>query len=359
MDIKKATKSYESWLGRQMPLVAADLRLKHQRMAQDPFAFFRATFYLWTERWPEACPQLVRAPLVLGVGDLHVENFGTWRDAEGRLVWGVNDFDEVCRLPYTNDLVRLAASALLAIKENHLASPPRAVCDAILDGYLTAWQQGGRPIVLAERHAWLRELAKSELRDPPPFWEKLNRWPAVNQLAPTDVKKALRNALPEPGLPFKIVHRQAGLGSLGRRRFTALAEWRGGLIAREAKELTISAWHWRDPSPTNSELHYAEIVAQAVRVADPFLEFHRHWLLRRLAPDCSRIELYALPQESAELKLLHAMGWETANVHLGTKGAGRKIQLDLRTRPAKWLQKAATAMVEATLADWKDWRSET
>jgi len=36
---------------------------------------------------------------VLAVGDLHVENFGTWRDAEGRLIWGVNDFDEAWRLP--------------------------------------------------------------------------------------------------------------------------------------------------------------------------------------------------------------------------------------------------------------------
>ena len=45
-----------------------------------------------------------------GVGDLHVENFGTWRDVEGRLVWGVNDFDEAYALPYTNDLVRLVAS---------------------------------------------------------------------------------------------------------------------------------------------------------------------------------------------------------------------------------------------------------
>ena len=48
---------------------------------------------------------------MLAVGDLHVENFGTWRDADGRLCWGINDFDEADRLPYTNDLVRLAASA--------------------------------------------------------------------------------------------------------------------------------------------------------------------------------------------------------------------------------------------------------
>jgi hypothetical protein len=358
MDIKQATRTYESWLGRHMPLIAADLRRKHERMAEDPFAFLRATFYVWIERWPAVCSELVDAPSVLGVGDLHVENFGTWRDAEGRLVWGVNDFDEACQLPYTNDLVRLAASALLAIKENHLACPSRDVCEAILEGYLAALDQGGRPVVLAERHAWLRELAKSELRDPIPFWQKLDHWRPVNYLVPADIKQALRDALPEPSLPFKVVHRQAGLGSLGRRRFTALAEWRGGMIAREAKELTISAWHWQDSGPQNSALYYEQIIAQAVRVADPFLKFHQHWLIRRLAPDCSRVELYSLPELKMEVKLLRAMGWETANVHLGTKGIARKIQRDRRNRPAKWLQKAASAMVEATLADWKLWRSK-
>ena len=57
----------------------------------------------------------------LGVGDLHVENFGTWRDAESRLVWGINDFDEACCLPYTQDLVRLAASARFAVQEQYQA----------------------------------------------------------------------------------------------------------------------------------------------------------------------------------------------------------------------------------------------
>ena len=56
------------------------------------------------------------APQVLAVGDLHTENFGTWRDGEGRLVWGINDFDEVAVMPYTLDLVRLAASARMAIE---------------------------------------------------------------------------------------------------------------------------------------------------------------------------------------------------------------------------------------------------
>ena len=54
-----------------MPLIAADLRRKHERMAEDPFAFLRATFYVWIERWPAVCSELVDAPSVLGVGDLH------------------------------------------------------------------------------------------------------------------------------------------------------------------------------------------------------------------------------------------------------------------------------------------------
>jgi len=83
-------------------------------MAEGLFAFFRATFYRWIQCWPAVCETENEAPQVLSVGDIHVENFGTWRDAEGRLIWGVNDFDEAWPLPYTNDLVRLATSALIA-----------------------------------------------------------------------------------------------------------------------------------------------------------------------------------------------------------------------------------------------------
>src|SRR6266404_6154085 len=118
MDIHQATRAYELWLSKQMPLILADLRLKHQRMDQSALAFLRATFYRWAQRWPHVCLELATAPVVLGVGDLHLENFGTWRDSEGRLVWGVNDFDEACQLPYPADLVRLAVSAQLAVQEN-------------------------------------------------------------------------------------------------------------------------------------------------------------------------------------------------------------------------------------------------
>jgi hypothetical protein len=340
-----------------MPLLPADLKLKHTRMAESPFAFLRATFYRWSQLWPRICPELVSVPEVLGVGDLHVENFGTWRDAEGRLGWGVNDFDEACRLPHANDLVRLAVSARLAARENQLLGSEERMCDTLLAGYEEAMQSGGRPFVLAERHHWLREMAISKLRDPIRFWEKLNEWPNVGRAVPGEVRAAFRNAMPAAGLPFRVVHRQAGLGSLGRRRFTAVAEWCGGFIAREAKELAPSAWNWEANSRPQRLLLYHQAVDQAVRVADPFLGFHKQWLLRRLAPDCSRIELAALLRAKDEMKLLHAMGWETANVHLGDSRAAPPVRKSLRQLPANWLVRSSARMVEATLADWQDWRA--
>jgi uncharacterized protein (DUF2252 family) len=63
-------------------------------MRKGVFAFLRATFYRWSQIFPEFCSDLRLAPTVLAVADLHVENFGTWRDGDDRLVWGINDFDE-------------------------------------------------------------------------------------------------------------------------------------------------------------------------------------------------------------------------------------------------------------------------
>src|SRR4029077_16484524 len=108
MNVVKATRRYEDWLKRHTPLVKADLILKHQRMSEGVFPFLRATFYRWMQLWPELCSSSAKVTRVLLVGDLHIENFGTWRDIEGRLVWGVNDFDEAAVLPYTVDLVRTA-----------------------------------------------------------------------------------------------------------------------------------------------------------------------------------------------------------------------------------------------------------
>jgi len=82
MTIQDATREYESWLGGKTPLDFADIECKHERMsdAGDPFPCFRGTYYRRAQRWSEVCSDLADAPHVLAVGDLHVENFGTWRN---------------------------------------------------------------------------------------------------------------------------------------------------------------------------------------------------------------------------------------------------------------------------------------
>jgi hypothetical protein len=355
MKIQKATNRYEEWLATELSVVEPDLALKHQQMADGLFPFLRATYYRWAQIWPEVCEDLSSAPQVLSVGDLHVENFGTWRDSEARLIWGINDFDEAWPLPYTNDLVRLAASAQMAIAANHLSIETKDAAHAILEGYSESLAAGGRAFVLAEHHAALREMAVHRLKEVCSFWEKLGNCPAVKGKIPSGAAKGISRLLPVPDLPSRCVHRVAGLGSLGRQRFVALAEWHGGMVAREAKAMAPSACWWAAGSKGSPRIRYQEILDNAVRCADPYVRLKGKWIIRRLAPDCSRIELSALPKERDEIRLLHAMGFEAANVHLGSRKA-RTIQADLKKHGNGWLARAAEEMVKAVSKDWEEWR---
>jgi len=354
-NIAKATEQYESWLATYTTIVQKDLNRKHEAMTQSPFAFLRATFYRWAQRWPKVCPDLAAAPPVLGVGDLHVENFGTWRDSEGRLIWGVNDFDEASTIAYTNDLTRLATSAHLACQEKQLRVALGDACEAILEGYARHLERKGEPFVLDDRHVKLRAMAQSDLRAPGPFWEKLHGLPTLKKGIPASAIEALEPMLPEVGLRYRVAHRVAGLGSLGHERYVALAEWRGGHVAREAKALVPSACLWAGQVNGPVEILYQAITNRAVRCPDPTLQVQGQWIVRRLAPDCSAIELASLPTKRDELHLLTAMGAESANVHLGSPDALAAVRRDLKSRKPTWLRVAAEAMAGTLLRDWEAW----
>ena len=129
--------AYEAWLAKQLgdELVATDLAAKSDAMRESAFVFLRATYWRWAEVIPEICPDLMSAPPVLAVGDIHLENYGTWRDREGRLVWGVNDFDEAAEMPYTLDLARLSTSATWhAADEKQRQTQGKAILKGYADG---------------------------------------------------------------------------------------------------------------------------------------------------------------------------------------------------------------------------------
>lgn len=101
-------------------LLAADpaaFRVKFRKMASSAFAFYRGTaclFYADLERERHGGPYLDdRTGRVWIHGDLHAENFGTYMDSTGRLIFNVNDFDEAYVGPFTWDLKRFAASVAL------------------------------------------------------------------------------------------------------------------------------------------------------------------------------------------------------------------------------------------------------
>lgn len=101
-------------------LLAADpaaFRVKFRKMAGSAFAFYRGTaclFYADLEGDRRGGPYLdERTSRVWIHGDLHAENFGTYMDAQGRLIFNVNDFDEAYVGPFTWDLKRFAASLAL------------------------------------------------------------------------------------------------------------------------------------------------------------------------------------------------------------------------------------------------------
>jgi hypothetical protein len=363
MNVVKATRHFETWLAQRTHIEKKDLRLKHARMKAELFPFFRATYYRWVQLWPEICSDFAKAPQVLAVGDLHVENFGTWRDIEGRLIWGVNDFDEAWPMAYPIDLVRLAVSAHLAVEAGSLPLKREDICSTLLEGYCESIQAQGRAYVLAEEHQWLRPIAEGVLRDPVRFWKKMEALPTLTAAAPVSAVDAIEHLMPAPGIRYRLARRVAGLGSLGHARYVAIADWHGGRIAREAKALVPSSACWAESLHSKKEkgppeILYQTIINRAVRCPDPFVQLRGCWIGRRLGPYCSRIELASLAAPNTELRLLHAMGWETANIHLGTPAARKAILRHLDKQKSKWLHHAAEAMLEVVRSDWNVWKKK-
>jgi hypothetical protein len=133
------------------------------------------------------------------------------------------------------------------------------------------------------------------------------------------------------------------------------SSWQGGQIALEAKAATPSACVWArlDGSKAN---HYQALLDRAVRCPDPFVRLCGKWLVRQLAPDSSPIEIESMRRVSDQDRLLHAMAWEAANIHLGSAHASNRILDDLKKSSGKWLRSAVKDMAKTTIDGWNEWK---
>jgi Uncharacterized protein conserved in bacteria (DUF2252) len=363
--IVESTEAFEAWMRTRTDVSERLLKKKHRKMAEAPFPFLRATFYRWVEQWPRVCPELAERDedVLLAVGDLHVENFGVWTDAQKRKVWGVNDFDDACELAFTSDLVRLATSAVLAAAEATNVEANQ-VCEPLLAGYRDGLGTGGEAILVTERHPTLVTLAKGTQEDPKTFWKtKLSpeKNPTVDaRRLPRGLEDMFRASIrPDANLTFRAQRSPGGLGSLGRRRFTAVETRKEGPNAREAKALVPSALYWlreQDDMPSQS----ATLLQHAIRIPDPYFQVHDQWLIRQLAPDIAKIEMPRKHDkrlsDGLAQDLLRLMGRETANIHLGSRTredlTDRLNRLD---QNRKWFPAATDRMVACTRKDYGKW----
>lgn len=92
------------------------LTRKYDAMRRTPFSFMRGACQLFYSSL-QAVTTISGAPPVWLCGDLHVENFGTYKGDNRLTYFDVTDFDETARGPLTLDLVRFLSSIRVGAAE--------------------------------------------------------------------------------------------------------------------------------------------------------------------------------------------------------------------------------------------------
>lgn len=137
------------------------LLLKYRKMQLSSFAFFRATCHLFYEDWVVNTPP-IESPLAWICGDLHLENFGSFKGDDRRVYFGMNDFDEAVLAPCVWELGRFLTSVLVAAHQ--LAIEP-AAAKHLTQVYLTAYtealkQEKSRTIRLETAEGLIKHLLR-------------------------------------------------------------------------------------------------------------------------------------------------------------------------------------------------------
>jgi hypothetical protein len=169
---------------------------------------------------------------------------------------------------------------------------------------------------------------------------------------PSEIASALKASLPSDATHERFASRAKGGGSLGRPRFVAIADWRGGRIVREAKALVTSGWNFAHGNPA-APIQFLTVANGTFRSPDPFLTIESRFILRRVTADSRKAELDD-GAGSLDTRLIEAMGFDLASVHAAASNA-QAVVADLNARPSDWLAKAAETAAAAVKNDYGDW----
>jgi uncharacterized protein (DUF2252 family) len=207
--------------------------VRYARMSTSPFAFLRASAQLMAYDLATGPSTDLHVHLC---GDAHLSNFGVFASPERRLMFDLNDFDEVSTGPFEWDVKRLAASIVVAGRENGFdeVAVRRAVLDAV--AAYRDWM---------ERYAGMTHLevwyARIEVRDLLDTMEASQRKVMSRQLQKAESKnhlKALdklttvvdgrRRIVDDPPL---VMHPDEHIPDLQKRLIQVFADYRTSLTA--------------------------------------------------------------------------------------------------------------------------------
>ncbi|MFI5312275.1 MAG: DUF2252 domain-containing protein [Gemmatimonadales bacterium] len=355
---------------------AERLELKYQAMRGSPFAFFRGTAHLFWEDWPAGETLLDDAPRTWSCGDLHLENFGTYRGDNRLTYFDINDFDEAALAPATRDFARLLTSVHVAARSLGLSSAnANELCEVALTAYISALAEGkARWIERSTAQGMVRELLRGlrrrtrvdllDLRTTLKGGKRQLRVDGRHALPLVDEERerviqclrAFAESQDDPRFykVLDVARRVAGTGSLGVERFVILVRGRGspgGNFLLDLKESRPSAlapravgpqpdWHDEGERVANVQRWMQAIspaLLQVVRFGD------RPFTLRELQPAADRLVLENWNGKLGRLrKVVQTMGHVSAWSQL--RSASRR----------------GSAGVDELLAfaERKDWRAE-
>ena len=343
---------------------------KYTKLRKSAFAFFRGTCHLFYQDLPEQLT-IAPAPVVWICGDLHLENFGTYKgdDSPGerlrqrQIYFGINDFDEGALAPCIWDVTRLLTSIFLAADNlNFDRSAAGKLARTYLSTYVNTLALGRVRTVIEENTdgivgSLFKDLRQRNRRD---LLDERTKLIKDRRQLRFDREKTLKiapqqfdlvsNAIeqwarsqPNPNF-FEVLDigfRIAGTGSLGLDRYLILVAGKGSPDRNyllDFKQQPISAlqpYLGTQPLWANSATRVMT-VQQLVQSAPPALmaaiEFDRSsYLLRELQPTQDKITLKTGEFDFSQLeKLTDTMARVTASAHLhGSGKLGAAITEDL------------------------------
>ena len=369
------------------------LALKYRKMAATPFGYFRGTNHLFHGHWP-AKRWLDRMPAVWLNGDLHIENFGTYRGDNRLVYFDIGDFDDGALGPAGRDLVRFMVGVHMAGHEMGFGARRAGELNRI---FLSAY----RDALLAGKARWIERrtaggvigelLIKLERRTQADLLAKRTVMRKGKRRLKTDTGKAL--ALPpqerarvtafmkrfaqdrvHPGF-FKVLdvaQRVAGVGALGLKRYVVLVHGDGGSDGAALIDLKSQNGSTLAPRLKQRQPRFASEAARVVEIenrmqaVDPaFLTAvrigGRSFTLRELQPSADKLDLSTThPDRFAFESVIAAMGELVAWAQLRCAGRDGAAQVDGLmgfARNADWprpliaLAKDWAAQIHA---DWRD-----